>query len=157
MADNLFPEGYEAEAADVTQLPSQTPVGFRDGVLFSYETGDFPRDGRNRLQDSTGIESWKQWARNCLMTERYKHLAYSTDFGIELDAVFAASGREEAESILTRQITEALLADPYGRASYIEDIIYEWTGADAVTATVTIHGLEDVTIDVTAYITKEAT
>ena len=155
MADNLFPEGYDAETVAADQIPTGEPVGFRNGVLFDDEAGDFPRDGRNRLQDSTGIESWRSWARNCLMTERYKHLAYSTDFGLELDQVFQAGSRQEAESILTRQITEALLADPYGRAQYIEDIAYGWTSPDAVEATVTIRGLDDVTIDVTAYITQE--
>lgn len=90
------------------------------------------------------------------MTERYAHLAYSSDFGIELDGVFHATSREEAENILTRQINEALLADPYGRTQYIEEITFDWTGSDAVEVTVTLHGLEDVTIDVTAYITKEA-
>lgn len=130
-------------------------MGFRDGVLFDYELGDFPRDGRNRLLDSTAIESWKCWIRNCLLTERYKHLAYSTDFGLELDQVFHAASRDEAESILTRQITEALLADPYGRTAYVEHIEYDWVAPDTIQATVTAHGLEDVTIDITAYITQE--
>lgn len=153
---NLFPEGYQNETVEAGELAPTRPVGFRNGVQFDGETGDFPRDGKHRLQDSTGIESWKSWAQNCLMTERYKHLAYSTDFGLELDRVFRATSREEAESILTRQINEALLADPYGRAQYVEDIRYNWTGSDAVETTVTIHGLDDVTIDVTAYITREA-
>lgn len=157
MANNLFPEGYEAEVAVLDQLASRDTVGFRNGVLFDYKTEDFPRDGRNRLLDSTGIESWESWVRNCMMTERYKHLAYSTDFGIELDPVFQAASREEAENILTRQITEALLADPYGRTAYVEDIVYSWAGADGVNATVTIHGLDDVTLDVTAYITRGGT
>ena len=156
MAENLFPEGYDEDTVEVGQLTQTAPVGFRNGVAYDYELGDFPRDGRNRLLDSTGIDSWKSWVQNCLMTQRYKHLAYSTDFGLELDAVFGAANREEAESILTRQINEALLADPYGRTDYVVDVAYTWTGPDDVTATVTVHGLDDVTIDVTAYITKEA-
>ena len=151
---NLYPTGYELEAVDVSQLSASRPVGFRDGVLFEYESGDFPRDGRNRLRDSTGLVSWESWARNCLQTERFKHRCYSTDFGIELDKAFRASSREEAESILTRQINEAMLADPYGRTQYVESIVFDWSGPDAVSVTVTLHGLDDVTIDVTAYITK---
>ena len=108
----------------------------------------------NKMQDSDGIESWKSWCINCLQTERYKHLAYSTDFGIELDAALAASSREEAESILTREITEALLADPYKRTAYVEEIKFDWTAPDSVVVSVTIHGIDDVTIDITAYITK---
>lgn len=150
---NLLPEDYENEVITAEDIAAEEPTGYRNGVAFDYELGDFPRDGKNKLLDSTGIESWKSWCINCLQTERYKHLAYSTDFGIELEAVMKASSQEEAESILTRQITEALLADPYERTEYVSDITYEWTAPDSVAVTVTIHGIDDVTIDIVAYLT----
>lgn len=154
MADNLFPEGYEEEIVTAEDLASEQPAGYKNGIAFDSQTGDFLRDGMHKLLDSDGIESWKSWCINCIQTERYKHLAYSTDFGIEMDKAMRASGREEAESILSRQITEAILADPYKRTKYIEEITYEWTAPDAVSVAVTIHGVDDVTIDITAYITK---
>ena len=46
------------------------------------------------------------------------------------------------------------MADPYKRTSYVEDIVYTWSGMESVTLTITLHGREDVTIDVTAYITR---
>ena len=112
------------------------------------------RDGRNLILDCDGIESWKSWCYNCVNTERYKHLAYDTDFGIETEPIFAASSHDEAESIIVRQITEALMADPYERTEYVEVGEIEWTAPDAVKALITVHGKQDVTIDVTAYITK---
>lgn len=151
---NLFPEGYEEEVLEADDLVTNQPVGYRNGIAFDDSLGDFLRDGKNRLLDSTGIESWKSWCINCLQTERFKHLAYSSDFGIEMDAVFAATSQEEAESILTRQITEAIMADPYQRAAYIESLEYDWTAPDAIEAQVTIRGIDDVSIDITAYITK---
>ena len=154
MAENLFPEGYEREYITEEDLIAEKPIGYRNGIAFDYERGDFPRDGMNKMLDSNGIESWKSWCINCLQTERYKHLAYSTDFGIELEAAMKAVGRDEAESILTRQITEALMADPYHRTSYISEISFNWTAPDSVVVTVTIHGIDDVTIDVTAYLTR---
>ena len=154
MENNLFPEGYETETVEPSEVTSDSPIGYRNGVAWDEELGDFVRDGMNKLQDSDGIESWKSWCINCIMTERYKHLAYGTDFGIEWDAVFASTSREEAESILTRQITEALLADPYQRTRYIEDIAFNWTAPDSVVLDLIIHGIEDVTIDITAYITR---
>ena len=157
MANNLFPEGYENEVIEAADLEDSKTIGYRNGVSFDEQTGDFRRDGKNRMLDSTGIESWQSWCINCLQTERYKHLAYSTDFGIELDAVFAATSREEAESILTRQITEAIMADPYGRTEYIEEIEFDWTAPDTIRIHLVIHGIEDVSIDILAYITKEAT
>ena len=153
---NLLPEGYETEILDPEDLVTGKPIGYRNGVAFDYEIlGDFTRDGRNRLLDSTGIESWKSWCINCICTERYKYLAYSTDFGIELDKVFAAGSHEEAESILTREITEAIMADPYGRAAYVESIEYDWKAPDAIEARVTVQGINDVSIDIVAYLTRE--
>jgi len=150
--DNLYPEDYEDETIDEEEAEDEEPIGYRPGVAFDWQTGDFIRDGRNRLLEATGVESWAQWCQNCLQTERYKHLAYSDDFGIELDEAFKAESREEAESILTRQITEALEADPYGRTAYINNIEFDWTAPDAVNVDVTVVGIADVTIDLTAYI-----
>lgn len=154
MAENLFPEGYELEYITEEDLIADKPVGYRNGIAFDYEKGDFPRDGMNKMLDSTGIDSWKSWCINCLHTERYNHLAYSTDFGIETEAAMRASSRDEAESILTRQITEALMADPYKRTAYVSNVKYDWTAPDTVVVAVTIHGIDDVTIDITAYITR---
>lgn len=151
---NLYPEGYEDDVITEEDVVSEKVTGYRNGIAFDYEKGDFPRDGMNKLMDSTGIQSWKDWCINCLHTERYKHLAYSTDFGIELTEAMRAGSREEAESILIRQITEALLADPYKRTDYVSDITFDWTDPDAVAVGVTIHGIEDVTIDITAYLTR---
>lgn len=154
MADNLFPTGYEKEVIQSDELVEDRPIGYRNGIAFDEKNGDFKRDGGNKLIDSTGIESWRSWCTNCMSTERYKHLAYSTDFGIELDAVFKSTSRAEAESILARQITEAILADPYQRTEYIENLRFSWIRPDAVEVRATIHGIDDVTIDVTAYITR---
>lgn len=151
---NLFPEGYEKEVVTVEDLNAEKPVGYRNGIAFDSQLGDFVRDGMHKMLDSDGIGSWKSWCLNCIQTERYKHLAYSTDFGIELEKAMRASSREEAESILTRQITEAIMADPYERTRYIEEITYNWIEPDAVAVSVIVHGVDDVTIDVTAYITR---
>lgn len=151
---NLLPDGYEDDFISAEDIAAENPVGYRNGIAFDYTTGDFPRDGMNKMLDSTGIESWESWCINCLQTERYKHLAYSTDFGIELEEAMHATSREEAESILTRQITEALMADPYERTEYVASISYDWTAPDAVTVEVTIYGIDDVSIDIVAYITR---
>lgn len=153
--ENLYPEGYEDEIIEDADLDEEEPIGYRPGVAFAWDPGDFPRDGRNRLTEASGVESWQQWCMNCLQTARYKHLAYSDDFGIDIDEVFSAESQEEAESILTSEITEALQADPYGRTEYVSFVDYEWTAPDSVLATVTVVGIADVTIDVTAYITND--
>lgn len=151
---NLFPEGYEDEVITQEDLESKQITGYRNGIAFDYKRGDLLRDGMHKMLDSDGIESWKSWCINCLQTERYKHLAYNSDFGIEIEKAMKATSREEAESILSRQITEAILADPYKRAKYIQEIIFDWTAPDTVCVDVTICGIDNATIDITAYITK---
>lgn len=151
---NLLPEGYEDEIITEEDVESEQPVGYPNGIAFDIFTGDFVRDGKNKILDSEGVESWKSWCFNCVNTERYKHLAYGTDFGIELDPVFAAESHDEAESILVRQITEALMADPYERTDYVEIVEIEWPAPNEIKVQMTVHGVDDVTIDITAYITK---
>lgn len=154
MENNLFPDGYDYESVDPAALSGKSAIGYRNGISFDALNGEFMRDSMNKLIDSDGIESWKSWCINCIMTERYKHLAYSSDFGIELDAIFAAESREESESILIRQITEAIMADPYQRTAYIENVKVVWTHPDTIAVNVIVRGIDDVTIDITAYITK---
>ncbi len=151
---NLLPEGYEDEIITAEEVEDEQPIGYRNGIAFDIVTGDFVRDGKNKILDSNGVESWKSWCFNCVNTERYKNLAYGTDFGIELDPVFAAESHDEAESILVRQITEALLADPYGRTEYVEFESIEWPAPEAVEARIIVHGIQDTTIDITSYLTR---
>lgn len=154
---NLFPTGYENEVITEEDLHSNTPIGYRNGIAFDFETGDFKLDGKNNIIDSDGIESWKSWCIICIQTERYAHLACPSDFGIDSRAAMRATSRDEAESILTREITEAILADPYERTKYVEDITFDWTAPDAVQVGAIIHGIDDVSIDLIAYISKGGT
>ena len=149
---NLFPEGYESEVITAEDLEGESVIGYKLGVAFDYERGDFVLDGMNKMQEYTGIDSWKCWCVNCLSTERYKHLAYSTDFGISTENAMRASTQQEAESILAREISEALLADPYGRTQYVEEITFDWNAPDGVIVRVIVQGIEDVTIDITTTI-----
>ena len=78
MANTLFPEGYETEIIEDQDRSGRSVVGYQNGIAFDDGTGDFKRDGRNTILDATGVESWKNWCVNCIQTERYKHLAYSS-------------------------------------------------------------------------------
>ena len=154
---NLFPTGYENEVITEEDLHSNTPIGYRNGIAFDSEKGDFKRDGKNNIIDSDGIESWKSWCIISIQTERYAHLACPSYFGIDSSAAMRATSRDEAESILAREITEAIMADPYERTKYVEDITFDWTAPDAVKVGAIIHGIDDVSIDLVAYISKGGT
>lgn len=153
---NLFPDGLEEELPylDVEEM-KDGPIGYKPGISFDYRTGEFAKDGKNKVMESNGIESWKSWIVNCLQTERYAHLAYSTDFGVESEKIFRAKNRAEAESILVREVTEAIMADPYGRTDYVQINAIGWSIPDVVLLDMTIYGIDDVTIDINTYITKQ--
>lgn len=153
---NLFPEGYESQVVELSDLVTDKVIGYKGGVGYSDEQGDFIRDGKHKIVDNSGIESWKNWCVNCISTQRYAHLAYSTDFGIDIESAFKAESRKEAENILTREITEALLADEYGRTDYISSIDFDWVEPNAVQVNVTVHGIDDVTIDITSLLIQQS-
>ena len=57
---NLLPFGVEEEIITEEDLVEYGPIGYKNGVAFDYEEiGDFKRDGRNRMLDCDGIESWR--------------------------------------------------------------------------------------------------
>ena len=156
MEDYLFPEEDIEIVAEELDDEEESPVGYIESIFFDEELGDFPRDGQHKLKKATGIEAWEQWCSNCLMTEKDAHPAYGSAFGISTYEAFKADSTEEAESILTLEITEALMNDPYGRTEFVENIEFEWITTSECIVTVTIQGIEDVTIDITAAINQRA-
>lgn len=143
----LFPSGYEKESALLEGLPgSAPPTGYAPSVDFD---GDLRRDGRFRLTEANGVEAWRQWCRKCLLTERYGSPCYSSDFGIETAEALAAGSREKAESILTKQISEALLADPRQRTLYVRGVGFTWLEGGGVEIEVSVVGKGHATADFT--------
>ena len=51
--------------------------------------------------------------------------------------------------MLVSEITEAIGADPYGRADHVNEISFQW-GTDSVTVLVDIEGVDGASIDVEA-------
>lgn len=93
----MIPQGstITSEAEEVQQ-PSRTyQIDFEKGRIVGMVDG---------------LEAVKQAVIKILMTERYEHLIYSTDYGSELKGLV---GKEPAfiRSELKRRITEALMQD----------------------------------------------
>ena len=148
----LFPSGYEEEIVTQEDLSEETEIGYREGVYFDQESADFVRDGQHRVKSATGIESWEQWCRNCLCTEKGAYPCYGDTFGIATTEAFEAETREKAQSILTREICESLANDPYGRTKYVSDVTFTWNDSDSLSTSVTVVGIDNTTIDITAVI-----
>lgn len=151
----LFPKSFDTQLITLGQIEKKKTQGYRPSVFFDDEMGDAPRDGRYRLKSAGGIEAWRQWCINCVETTRYASPYYSTDFGIEVEKILNATSHDLAESLLQKEIMEALEADPYKRMSYLKKIDFNWIAPDAVEVTVCAVGIDGSTIDFPAQISKE--
>ena len=119
MPDNLFPEEYdndeeylddeENEGTDEENTEEDEDAGYKPSIFFDFDTGDFVTLHDGKLKEASGFEAWVQWCYKTIMTQRYAHEGYSTDIGIDYESALQADSREEAESILQREIEEALM------------------------------------------------
>ena len=151
--ENLFPEDMET-TLDEDELieEGETVIGYKKGVCFDDITGDLLLDGNGSIVECTPIDAWVQWGTKCIETPRFQCRAYSSDIGIDADEVRNAITREEQESMLYSEISEALSADPYGRTAYVQSIEFDWIASDTVNVSVTVVGIEDVAPEVNATI-----
>lgn len=154
--ENLYPEDDMEIVAEELNDEEDSPIGYLESVYFDESIGDLVRDGKNQMKVATGLEAWEQWCINCLLTEKDAYPCYGSGFGISTYDAFKATDREEAESILTLEITEALMNDPYGRTEAVEEITYNWLGTDELEIQVTVRGVYDVTRDITVLLDQRA-
>jgi hypothetical protein len=122
--NNLFP-AFNVPAM-LTDEPEQNIVKYKKSWFFDYETGDFVKDGGNRVKECDGWTAWTQWCMKTVRTIRYACLAYDGDMGIEDEDVRRQPTRKAAESAFERTITEALLADP--RTESVRNFSFDWKG-----------------------------
>lgn len=152
---SLLPTDLEESTVDESELAQSMEEEegvFKRSIDFSFEKGDFAKEPSGRLKEASEIEAWKQWCIKIMQTPRYECLAYSTDIGIDFEDVFGAESREDAETVLTMEITDALMADPYGRTEFVDDISFNWLAPDSVEVTCTITGVDGVVEDIEAVI-----
>ena len=93
------------QAADSAQEESFLP-----SPLFDFDTGDFVRDGANRIVMVNGRDAFILWTLKMLKTQLGACASY-IESGIDLDACLQQPTREAVQSALERTITEALLSN----------------------------------------------
>lgn len=146
MAGDLFP---------VFDVPSEieeeqnTDTEYAPAPLWDFEAGDFVTDGAHRTLYGSGYDSWVLWCTKTIMTQRWAHLAYSDNEGIEAEEAFAEPDREAVESSFERTITEALLADPMGRTLAVRQFDFSWE-ADGLMISCEVVGADGSTADIKA-------
>jgi len=145
--NNLFPVFNVPSEMAEDQVPTQI---YNPAPLWDYERGDFILNGMRQPLYGTGYDAWILWCIKIIMTQRWAHLGYSSNAGIEAVQAFAEIDRRAAESALERTISEALLADPMGRTTQVRNFRFLWKdggeglliecdvlGADGNTAAIT--------------------
>lgn len=121
MADQLFPV-FEIPTTAVSST-KDAEREFRPAPLFDYDTGDFVRDGANRVVMVDGREAFRVWVQKVISTQVGTCLSY-LGVGIDAESAMSAPTHEAAESILERSISEALLANRCTERVY--DFGFDW-------------------------------
>ena len=130
---NLYPT-FEPPTIVEQEQPQLAPE-YPKSYLFDFEKGDFVLDGAGRIVIADGHRAWVQWCVKTVLTERFAYLAYSGNYGVEVEQARKQSDRTLVEMEIERTITEALLVDP--RTELVRDFAFRWY-ADELYVTFTV-------------------
>jgi phage baseplate assembly protein W len=118
---NLFPE----DGFTIDNVSSDEQAAHGGSWMFDFSKGDFVRDPTNKVVATDTLAAWVQWCQKALMTQRYRHLAYSSDYGSEFeDLIGQAYTHAAIESEIKRMTTEALMVHPYTQT--VDNFTFEW-------------------------------
>ncbi|KEQ25585.1 DUF2634 domain-containing protein [Paenibacillus tyrfis] len=95
------------------QRPSNKELPLFKEYAWNFETGEYLlHDGKMMVIE--GNEALKVWIYKALRTDRFKHLAYSWNFGHEFERVIGSTFSPSAiQSEMERYVKEALTVNPY--------------------------------------------
>ncbi|OPY64072.1 MAG: hypothetical protein A4E56_00126 [Pelotomaculum sp. PtaU1.Bin065] len=123
---NLYPEQF---ITTPTELPeTQTSqVKFGRSWRFDFEAGEFVLTTTGKIAESKDEDSWIDWCQKTLLTERYRYLIYSRQYGQEFEDLIRRNlNRAGNESEIKRMVTEALKVDP--RTASVDNFKFTWDG-----------------------------
>lgn len=108
----IFPE-IDFEPSTDNPIKLQQNLKPLKEYAWDFDKGEFLlKDGRFQLVE--GNEAVKVWTWKALSTSRYRYLAYSWDYGSELENLIGNGLTSElTKSEIERYIKEALLISPY--------------------------------------------
>jgi hypothetical protein len=136
MTDYPFPVVDVPEPVDEVGLYDRR---YRPSVLWDWKSGDFARDGANKLVACDGMEAFRTWCMKTVDTERYACAAYDRSIGTEITAAQKEKTHAAARNAIERTITEALLVNP--RTEYVRDFAFESAG-DQAWVSFTVKGID---------------
>jgi len=118
---NLYPI---FEMPELVEQQTQPKPEYPKSYLFDFEKWDFARDAAGRIAIADGHTAWVQWCIKAVLTERFACLAYSWNYGAEVEQALKQPDRALVEMEIERTITEALMADP--RTELVRDFSFKW-------------------------------
>lgn len=125
MPDEVFP-GFDTSEIDISEEDEAINYELR-APAFDYEEEHVRVNSIGQAIEGNAIEAYRFWVLKCLLTERYKYIAYSSDFGVEIEEIIRSDFPQGiAESEIQRTITEALKVDE--RTVSIGNFEFEWSG-----------------------------
>ncbi len=81
---------------------------------WDFEKNTFMYDKYNKCKIVQGNEAIKIWIYKILKSDRYKHLAYSWDYGQEFQEILSNGYTKQAlEKIIPKHLKECLMINPY--------------------------------------------
>lgn len=105
----------------------------------------YDADGRHKIVE--GDEAIRIWIYKALSTERFRYLAYSWQYGIELRPFIGkVMSVQQRYSEIKRVIVECLMVNPYIKSIDTIDIQHEGDTVDISITLTTIYG--EVSVDV---------
>ena len=126
MENSLFPN---FEIPNVVTADEQEDAVYKPTPLFDFETGDFVRDGANRVIMADGLQAYRMWVLKALQTQQSACLSY-LDIGVDYEGALAETTHSAVQAELERAITEALL---------MRDFEFEWS-ANILSVQFTVQG-----------------
>ncbi|WOC33487.1 MULTISPECIES: DUF2634 domain-containing protein [Caproicibacterium] len=144
MPDSVF-ENVD-EGSETTSGMDENFTGYLPSAYFA--DNDFQRDGTHQIVEASGVDAWKQWCQKCLVTQKGASPYYPENFGIDLQAAFDKPDRSYTENILSREIKEALEADPYHRLSSVTSVQFAWNRGNALQVSLQLTGIDGSSISV---------
>lgn len=120
MAEALYPV-FEVPSVSATSKSAERTL--KPCPMFDFSTGDFVRDGANRVVYADGKQAYMIWVDKVIRTQKNACLSY-LDIGIEAEEALSECSRAAVQTVLERTITEALLKHPATERIY--DFVYKW-------------------------------
>ncbi len=98
----------------------------KTSMYFDFKTGDFVVGSTGKIRESDYIDTWIQWCLKAVYTQRYAHLAYTKNYGSELEKALQMQERALIEGSVERTIQETILADALHRTSSVRNFEHTW-------------------------------